>query len=218
MKKVLGIYGAGGLGREVCELANIINSNSPRWDNIVFISDFKETEEVNGVKVFSFEEAKETFNNLEVVVAVGEPTARKKLYEKVLENKVTPATLIHPNIHVPSTTTIGKGTVIQFGCGISVNIKIGDNVYMQPYVSLGHDDVIGDGCVLSCFNNFGGNIHVGQYTYLGLSVCIKQGVRIGTETIVSMGAVVYNDIPDGVIALGNPARPMRANTEKRVFK
>lgn len=217
--KVLGIYGAGGLGREVCELANIINSKSPRWDNIIFISDFKETEEVNGVKVFSFEEAKEKYKDyLEVVVAVGEPAVRKKLYEKVLEGQVTPATLIHPNVHVPSTTTVGKGTVIQFGCGISVNITIGNNVYMQPYVSLGHDDLIGDGCVLSCFSNFGGNISVGEYTYLGLSTCIKQGVTIGANTVLGMGSVVYNNIPDEVIALGNPARAMRANTERRVFK
>jgi acetyltransferase-like isoleucine patch superfamily enzyme len=33
-----------------------------------------------------------------------------------------------------------------------------------------------------------------------------------------MGSVVYNDIPDQMIALGNPARPMRRNDEKKVFK
>jgi acetyltransferase-like isoleucine patch superfamily enzyme len=33
-----------------------------------------------------------------------------------------------------------------------------------------------------------------------------------------MGSVVYNDIPDQMIALGNPARPMRRNDDKKVFK
>ena len=34
---ILGIYGAGGLGREVYELAKIINSCNNRWDQIFFI-------------------------------------------------------------------------------------------------------------------------------------------------------------------------------------
>lgn len=217
--KVLGIYGAGGLGREICELAKIINNNSFCWDEIVFISDFKEADEVNGVKVFSLEEALEKFNDsFEVVVAVGEPAIRKKLFENVKTKGVKLATLVHPNVCVPNTVTLGEGTIIQLGCFISTNITIGDNVMVQPHVNIGHDDIIGNGCVLSGFSNLGGNIKIGDYSYIGLSACLKQGVTIGRETIISMGAVVYNDIPDNVIVLGNPARPMRTNTDKKVFK
>ena len=41
---------------------------------------------------------------------------------------------------------------------------------------------------------------------------------IGEGVIVGMGSVVFNDLPDNVVALGNPARPMRPNLEQRVFK
>ena len=47
---------------------------------------------------------------------------------------------------------------------------------------------------------------------------IKEKVKIGSNTIISMGAVVYNDIGDNLIALGNPARIMRRNEDKKVFK
>ena len=47
---------------------------------------------------------------------------------------------------------------------------------------------------------------------------VKEGTRIGLESIVGMGSVVFADIPDEVIALGNPCRPMRPNTCKRIFK
>jgi len=47
---------------------------------------------------------------------------------------------------------------------------------------------------------------------------VKDQVRIGDGVIVGMGSVVFNDLPDNVIALGNPARPMRPNLEQRVFK
>ena len=59
---------------------------------------------------------------------------------------------------------------------------------------------------------------IGANSYVGMGVSIKEGTKIGKDVIVGMGSVVYNDIPDGVIALGNPARPMRENVEKRVFK
>ena len=35
---ILGIYGAGGLGREVLELATIINSQTNKWDDIENVS------------------------------------------------------------------------------------------------------------------------------------------------------------------------------------
>jgi acetyltransferase-like isoleucine patch superfamily enzyme len=33
-----------------------------------------------------------------------------------------------------------------------------------------------------------------------------------------MYSAVYKDIPDEMIAMGNPARPMKRNEERRVFK
>ena len=38
-KMVLGIYGAGGLGREVFELACVINEKNEQWSEIIFIDD-----------------------------------------------------------------------------------------------------------------------------------------------------------------------------------
>ena len=45
-----------------------------------------------------------------------------------------------------------------------------------------------------------------------------QGISIGNDTIVGMASVVHRDIPDNVIALGNPARPMKNNDDHRVFR
>ncbi|MCH5314246.1 MAG: hypothetical protein J1E28_07665 [Helicobacter sp.] len=60
-KKTLGIYGAGGLGREVLEFAQIINDAVKEWDNFIFIVDKEASNgvnKVNGIKVFDYEEAK----------------------------------------------------------------------------------------------------------------------------------------------------------------
>jgi acetyltransferase-like isoleucine patch superfamily enzyme len=66
--------------------------------------------------------------------------------------------------------------------------------------------------------NIGGFCQIDTGTYIGMNAQIKDGLRIGKDAIIGMGAVVHHNIESDVIALGNPARPMRRNTEKRVFK
>jgi acetyltransferase-like isoleucine patch superfamily enzyme len=64
----------------------------------------------------------------------------------------------------------------------------------------------------------GGNCSVGPETFIGIGAQIMQATSIGGGTIIGMGAVVTCDIPDGVVALGCPAKVIRSNTEKKVFK
>ncbi len=45
--------------------------------------------------------------------------------------------------------------------------------------------------------------------WIGGQVCVLPGVRIGRDTVVGIHAVVFQDIPPGVIAGGNPARVLR---------
>jgi acetyltransferase-like isoleucine patch superfamily enzyme len=83
---------------------------------------------------------------------------------------------------------------------------------------VGHDVQIGENTVISSMVNIGGKTVIGKNSYIGMGALVKDVVRIGDGVIVGMGSVVFNDLPDNVIALGNPARPMRANLEQRVFK
>ncbi len=216
--KVLGIWGAGGLGREVLELAKIINDRDKRWDGFVFIVDGAAVSEVNGVKVIEYEDAKKKFDGLEVIIGIGEPAVREEKFNLLKNDGIATPSLIHPDVYVPDTVKIGEGTVIQYGCFISSDISIGDNVFVQPQCNIGHDDELADGCIISGFGNLAGNVSIGKYTYIGLSVAIKERVNIGNYSIVGMGSIVYKDIPDEMIALGNPARPIAGNTDRIVFK
>ena len=137
---------------------------------------------------------------------------------KLKKDGIEVATLVHPDVYVPDTTVIGKGVTIQMGNFISCNVKIEDYVYIQPHTNIGHNDVLKKGCMVSGFCNLAGGVTVGEFTYLGISSCYKEGVSIGNYTIVGMGSAVYKDIPDEMIAMGNPARPMKKNEERHVFK
>ncbi len=43
---------------------------------------------------------------------------------------------------------------------------------------------------------------------------VLQGVTIGDNTIIGAGSIVTKDIPDNVIAVGNPCKVIRKITEK----
>ena len=52
-------------------------------------------------------------------------------------------------------------------------------------------------------------IYVGDNVWIGGNVTVLPGVRIGSGSTIGAGSVVTHDIPDGVLAAGNPARVIR---------
>lgn len=215
---VLGIYGASGLGREILELASIINAVDERWSQCVFIDDGDVPSVVSGCNVYKYDEAKTLFGSaLEIVMGIGEPATREKLFKRIERDGIPTPTLIHPDVYIPKSTTVGKGVVIQSGCFVSCNAIICDYVFIQPQCNIGHDDVIEEGCILAGFSNIGGIVHIGKYTYIGLSSAVKQTVNIGHHSIIGMGSMVHKEVPDEVIVMGNPARTLARNIDKKVF-
>lgn len=212
----LAIYGAGGLGREVFELAKQINAMQSRWQGFCFIDDLNANRQLKSHDVLPLSFISPS--DYEVIIAVGEPALRKRLAEKAKSAGFNLVTLIHPNTYISSDAKIGAGTVICYGTFISCDTVIGDNVYLQPNTSLGHDCQIGDHCVISSYANLAGHCVVGDLTFLGMNAVVRETTAIGAETIISMGSAVFNDITSGVIAMGNPARVIRKNDEKKVFR
>jgi len=217
---VLGIYGSGGLGREVLDLAREINNITDTWEKIIFINDFKKETIVNGANVLTFDEFKSAFQSdgSKIVIAVGEPKVRQLLREQVAASGYELQSIIHPNAFVGFETELGKGVIVQYGSFVSCNVKIRDNVLIQPNANVGHDSTIGEDAVISSFVSISGTCTIGERAYIGVSVPVKENTSIGRDAIIGMGSVVLRDIPDNVIALGNPARAMKNNEEGKVFR
>lgn len=216
---ILGIYGAGGLGREVYELANTINRNNNFWSEILFVDDAEIIVNPRDVLVLKFSDlkSKQYLNDIEVCIAIGEPAIRKSVFDKLRSNNIAIATLIHPQVEIPLSTQVGKGTIISKFSSISCDTIIGENVYIHPMVCVGHDSFVGNNTIISSFTDVAGDCKVGDCVFLAINVVMKQGTNIGDNSIVGLASVVHRDIKSGVIAMGNPARPMKNNVNKRVF-
>ncbi|KAF4408510.1 MULTISPECIES: sugar O-acetyltransferase [Streptomyces] len=52
-------------------------------------------------------------------------------------------------------------------------------------------------------------ITLGDNVWLGGGVIVCPGVTIGDNSVIGAGAVVTRDVPANVVAVGNPARPIR---------
>jgi sugar O-acyltransferase (sialic acid O-acetyltransferase NeuD family) len=217
---ILGIYGGGELGREVFVLAGQINAVGKRWSELVFVDDAIGKDSTAKARVVTFDEAQAESSpgGVEMCIAVGEPSVRAALYDRIRDAGCKLATLIHPNVHIPKDTSVGPGTIICSGCFVSCGVGLSDNVLLQPSASVGHDCRIGSHSVISTFVSLGGKCIVGARTFIGMSVPVKEDTTIGDDVIVGMGSVVLRDIDSGMVALGNPARPMHSNDSRRVFR
>ena len=213
--RVLGIYGCGGAGLESKEIAEILG----RWDELVFIDDAHSNDRFKGIRRLNHDEfiAEYSSSIAEISISLGEPELKVKLYEKMSGEGYRFANLIHPSAIISASASIGNGLIIKPHALISCDAVVGNNVSLEENGIIGHGSVVEDHCQISANVVVAGGCHIGRATYIGLSVPIKQGVTIGANSVIGMGSVVLRDIPDNVIAMGNPARPMKNKDNSRVF-
>ncbi len=53
------------------------------------------------------------------------------------------------------------------------------------------------------------DVYIGDNVWLGAGVIVVPGVHIGADSVIGAGSVVTKDIPEGVVAVGNPCRVLR---------
>jgi maltose O-acetyltransferase len=88
-------------------------------------------------------------------------------------------------------------------------IRIGDDVQIGPGVQLLTPTHPVEPEARRAGIEGGRPITIGDNVWLGGGVVVCPGVTIGENTVVGAGAVVVKDLPSNVLAVGNPARPIR---------
>ena len=92
-------------------------------------------------------------------------------------------------------------------------VRIGANAQIAPNVSIYtaghpiHPDSRNSGY------EYGIDVTIGDNVWLGGNACVMPGVTIGNNVVIGAGSVVTKDIPDNVIAVGNPCWVVREITE-----
>lgn len=92
-------------------------------------------------------------------------------------------------------------------------VKIGDNVLIGPNVSIytaGHPLHYE---IRNQEYEYAFPIIIGDNVWIGGNVVINPGVSIGENSVIGSGSVVTKDIPNNVIAIGNPCKVLRVITD-----
>ena len=71
--------------------------------------------------------------------------------------------------------------------------------------------MIGDYCHIAPGVNISGDTHIGEGTWVGVGSCVIQCLYIGKNCFIGAGSVVVKDLPDNVVAYGNPCRIIKNN-------
>lgn len=215
---ILAIYGSSGFGREVYDIAMRRNKATPCWSDIVFIDDFRDEGAFNGTKSYHFDTLSANAAAYEIIIAVGEPSSREKLFIKTVDAGFRPATLIDPTAIISPSAKIGAGTIVCEYSTIHCDVDIGQNCIIQPYCCIGHDIKVGNHSVLSAYFSPGGASVFGHRVYCGMHSVVKEHLNVGDNAIIGMGSVVFRDVLENNVMLGNPACVTRGNDEGKVFK
>lgn len=209
--KDLIIIGAGGLGREVLEMALDIkrDKKDTPWNIKGFITDivgdFYE-KNLNNYEIIGTIKDHQVSSNNVYVFAIADIEFKKKITKEFLEKGAEFINLIHPKAGISRFADVGIGNIFQGYCGISANTKIGNFNMINTYTIIGHDAVIGDYCTISPHCDITGYARLGDGVFIGSHAVICPHARVGNYARVGAGSVVLKHVKENTLVMGNPAK------------
>ncbi len=159
------------------------------------------------------------YNISGVILAIGDNWGRYKVSEQLKElvPDITFVNAIHPSAIVGNDVHIGTGVVAMAGVIINPGAHVGDFTFFATGAQVEHDCVIGDYASVSAGSVMGGHVKIGKWSAITLGCTIFDRVVIGENTVVGGGSLVYKNLPDNILAYGNPAKTIRTREPGEKF-
>ena len=137
------IIGAGGLGREVYDLAidtgayavrGFVDANPAAAPGVAPVLGTPDAYEIQPGDVF--------------ICAIGNPVVRRKCVEQLRQRGAQFTRLIHPTAIVSPTAQLGQGCIIKPYATIGSLARVGEHTVVQPHATLEHDVCVGSFCLI----------------------------------------------------------------------
>ncbi len=114
-----------------------------------------------------------------------------------------------------SNIELGERVFFNFNCVVLdvCPVRIGDYSLFGPAVQI-YTPMHPFNAELRRREEYGKPVEIGADVWVGGGAMILPGVRIGSRAVIGAGSVVTRDVPDGVLAAGNPCRVIRPVDER----
>ena len=218
MIRKLVIIGAGDFGREVAALVRRINLSDSeiKYEILGFVDDSEQLQGkiVDGIPVIGkIELLNEYEEELYAVCSVGVGKTRKKIIEKIMNEKILFPNLIDPTVVFLEDSKMGVGNIICANNAISIATQMDNHVIINLSCTIGHDVKVGSYCTINPGSNLSGFVELEDCVDVGTGTKIIQHVSIGNNTTIGAGTVVVRDIEPNVTVVGSPARVIKYHME-----
>ena len=111
--------------------------------------------------------------------------------------------IIENDVEIGSNTCVDRGTLN--------NTHIGKGTKIDNLCHIAHNVIVGNNCCIIAQSMIGGSVVIGDHSWIAPSACIIDGIKIGRNSVVGLGAVVIKEVPENSVVIGVPAKPIREN-------
>jgi sugar O-acyltransferase (sialic acid O-acetyltransferase NeuD family) len=214
MSRRLIILGAGGLAREMAQLAHQVNLIEKKWEFAGYIAESA----ADTGKMLSFgpilgddEWLLSQSFEADLLIGIGYPKVKEKVLSRYLNqpDRFGFPNFIHPGAKVDlAYVNLGNGNAIAAGCIFTCDIQVGSFNLFNLSVTVGHDCRFGDYNVFNPTVNVSGGVKIGDCVLAGTGSQILENRMVGSHATIGAGAVVTKDVPDRQTVVGIPAKPL----------
>jgi sugar O-acyltransferase (sialic acid O-acetyltransferase NeuD family) len=201
----LGIFGTGGMGRELADIVRRHPGLGERYAAIVFVSD-RQTGVMDGIEILSPDRLDPAD---EICFALGNSADRESLATTFAAQPL--AKILSSTALVSPSARIGEGSIVCDYAVVNSSATVGRHYLGNVYSQVSHDCIIGDYVTLSPHVSCNGWVQMEDHVFIGAVAVIRNGspnrrLRIGAGAVIGMGAVVTGDVAAGAVVLGVPAK------------
>jgi sugar O-acyltransferase (sialic acid O-acetyltransferase NeuD family) len=145
----------------------------------------------------------------DVALGIGDNAARARVFERCATAGIRLRAAIHPRATVAQSAVISDGALVGAGAVVNPDAVVERGAIVNTHAVVEHDCRVGEFAHISPNATMGGASRVGAFAQLGTAAALLPLVHVGRGSIVGAGAVVVRPLPDGVVAVGVPARVLR---------
>lgn len=214
MNRVI-ILGAGGHGEVVADLLLQAAEAGAHCQLLGFLDDNAclVGRRVMGLPVLGLIDQLNQFEHDAVIVAIGDNRTRARIFESLRAKGERFIRAVHPAAVLAREVQLGDGVMICAGVVVNPGSVLGENVILNTACTVDHHCRVGSHAHIGPGVHLGGQVSIGDGALVGIGACVLPQRRVGAWSVIGAGAVVTEDIPAHVTAVGVPARVIKENKE-----
>lgn len=194
-QKRTAIIGAGELGEQIARLG-IKNG----YNIVGFFDDYTKEKKFLNLPVFGsinqIESNNDKFDNLIIAIGYNHFDVRQSLFLE-LSKRYAFATIIDNSAQIDPSANISAGCVIYPSVVIDKQVAIQENVLLNVGCNICHNSKVGSHSYIAPAVNIAGFVNIGEQAFLGIGCTITDHVTIASKSIIGAQSLVNKDIRGG---------------------